>query len=282
MSIKVDHAGVCGYALAALQQAFASAGLRAEYGGAHATGGTHNALLGFDDGSYIELIAPQHASELKGPAAEEWWWLKPDRARACFWAVDVPDIRASVKRVREAGIEISDPLPGSRKKPDGTLLAWETSHVEESKGGDILPFFIQDKTARSARIQPSASVKGSELTGIDVVMLAVKDLDASIALFRRAYGVPAPAVTNNSELAARMAYFAESPVLLVTPLEKSSWLTAQLEKFGQGPVALLIRSRDFAASEKRFKLSGQTTWFGRKVAWFDADKLQGARLGIIE
>ncbi len=30
MSIKVDHAGICGYNLAGLQQAFADLGLRAE------------------------------------------------------------------------------------------------------------------------------------------------------------------------------------------------------------------------------------------------------------
>ena len=61
MQIKVDHASVCGSNLSTLQDAFASVGLAADFGGPHAHGGTQMALLGFDDGSYLELIAPQKA-----------------------------------------------------------------------------------------------------------------------------------------------------------------------------------------------------------------------------
>jgi catechol 2,3-dioxygenase-like lactoylglutathione lyase family enzyme len=203
-------------------------------------------------------------------------------ARACFWAVDVLDIGASVNALRQAGLEIADPEPGSRKKPDGTVLAWEAARIGEDKDGDVLPFFIQDKTPRSARIQPSASVKGSGLSGVEIVVLGTKDLEASIALFRRAYGLPAPADATDSGFGAKMAYFSGTPVLLAAPLDKSSWMTAQIDKFGQGPVALLLGTRDFAGSSKRFKLSGDTSWFGRKIAWFDAGKLHGARLGVVE
>ena len=86
----------------------------------------------------------------------------------------------------------------------------------------------------------------------------------------------------DASFGARMAYFAGTPVLLAAPLDKSSWLTGQLEKSGQGPIGLLIGTKDFASSTKRFKLSGDASWFGRKVAWFDAEKLHGARLGVVE
>jgi hypothetical protein len=281
-SIKVDHAGICVYNLAVLQQAFADLGLRAEYGGAHAIGGTHNALLGFDDGSYIELIAPQHPETLSPADAQEWTPLKPDKAQDCFWAVGSAEIKTEVGRLQKSGIEISDPVPGSRKKPDGTVLEWVTARIKPEKGGDILPFLIEDKTPRSARIQPSASVTGTELSGIDTVVLGVKDLDASIALFRRAFGLPAPAIVSDAEFGAKMAYFSGTPVLLATPLNGNSWLATQLNQAGQGPIGLLLRTRNFTASTKRFQLSGETSWFGRKVAWFDAAKLHGAKLGVVE
>jgi hypothetical protein len=281
-SIKVDHAGICAYNLAVMQQAFADLGLRAEYGGVHANGGTQNALLGFNDGSYIELIAPQHPQTLSPSDAQDWRVLKPDKARDCFWAVGSADIKTEAARLQKSGIEISGPVPGSRKKPDGVVLEWETATIKPEKGGDILPFLIEDKTPRSARIQPSASVKGTELSGIDIVVLGVKELDASVALFRRAFGLPAPAIASDAAFGARMAYFPRTPVLLATPLNENSWLATQLNQAGQSPIGLLLRTQNFAASSKRFQLSGETSWFGRKIAWFDAAKFHGARLGVVE
>lgn len=281
-SIKVDHAGICAYDLAVMQQAFADLGLRAEYGGVHAGGGTHNALLGFDDGSYIELIAPQHPEMLSPSDAQDWTPLKPDKAQDCFWGVRAADLKTEVARLQKSGIEISSPVPGRRTKPDGTVVEWEGAGIKQEKGGDILPFLIEDKTPRSARIQPSASVKGTELSGIDIVVLGVKDLDASVALFRRAFGLPAPAIASDTEFGAKMAYFPGTPVLLATPLNDHAWLATQLNQAGQSPIGLLLRTQNFTASSKRFQLSGETSWFGRKIAWFDVAKLHGAKLGVVE
>jgi hypothetical protein len=43
----------------------------------------------------------------------------------------------------------------------------------------------------------------------------------------------------------------------------------------------LLATQDFAAATKRYKLSSNKTWFEQKVAWFDAGKLKGVRLGVI-
>jgi hypothetical protein len=282
MQLKVDHAGICSYQLEPMQQAFAAIGLKTEYGGAHATGGTHNALLGFDDGSYIELIAARDPETMRGEDTEQWTSLKPDMARACFWAVDVDDIGSSVQQLREAGLKIAGPQNGSRKKPDGTVLQWQTAAVNEGSSADILPFFIQDKTPRSARIQPSTSVKGGDLHGIEIVVLGVKDLDAGIALYRRAYGLPAPTLATDSQFGAKLAFFPGTPVLLASPVNETSWIKNQIAKFGEGPIALLLGTTNFSASRLRLKLSGETTWFDRKLAWIDLTKLHGARMGVIE
>jgi catechol 2,3-dioxygenase-like lactoylglutathione lyase family enzyme len=162
------------------------------------------------------------------------------------------------------------------------VLEWETATIKREKGGDILPFLIEDKTLRSARIQPSPSVKGTDLSGIGIVVLGVKDLDASLTLFRRAFGLPAPTIASDAEFGAKMAYFPGTPVLLAMPLNERSSLATQLNQARQGPVGLLLRTQNFTASCKRFQLSGETSWFGRKIAWFDAAKLHGARLGVVE
>ena len=54
MMLKVDHASICGSDLDTLRAAFTSIGLTPDYGGPHGNGVTQMALIGFDDGSYLE------------------------------------------------------------------------------------------------------------------------------------------------------------------------------------------------------------------------------------
>ena len=276
--LKLDHVGICAYDLQSLQDAFASVGLRAEYGGAHATGGTHNALLGFDDGSYIELIALQKPGSV---ADDRWNTSKPGTSHACFWAVHTDDLKSQVDAFRNAKLESSDPQPGSRKKPDGTVLQWQTAATPDDKGGDILPFAIQDITPRSSRIQPSTSVKGSELTGVTRVVIGVNDLSAAIALYRRAYGLGEPQLATNDKFEAKLAYFTGTAVVLASPVSKDSWLSEHLRQFGQGPVAVLLGAKSTKKVGDRTPLVGKTSWFGSEVLWFPPEKLEGVRLGVI-
>ena len=75
--LNIDHVSVCGSDLETMRQAFAAVGLTTDYGGPHATDGTHMALVGFDDGSYIELIAPERAGQGNGSG---WGKLMADNA----------------------------------------------------------------------------------------------------------------------------------------------------------------------------------------------------------
>ena len=141
---------------------------------------------------------------------------------------------------------------------------------------------IEDKTPRNLRVQPSASVKDSGLTGIEVVVLGVKDLDAAVALFRKAYGWPAPSLEQHKEFGAKMAYFHGTPVILAAPLEMNSWLGQRLDNFGNSPVAYLLGTTEVSAATKRFSLSPLSQWFGRNIAWFEVKKLKGVKLGVID
>ncbi|MBZ5599682.1 MAG: VOC family protein [Acidobacteriia bacterium] len=277
MLLKVDHATVCSSELDPMRQAFASVGPVTDYGGPHASV-THMALLGFEDGSYLELIAPQRPGVTAG---SNWAKFMAGDAGACAWAVGSQEISADVERLKKAGVGADGPFAGSRKKPDGTLIEWETAGVGTGTPGATLPFMIQDKTPRNLRVQPSASVKGSGLTGISIVVLGVKDLDAAVALFRKAYGWPAPSIEEHNEFGAKMAYFSGTPVVLATPFNKDSWLTRRLQDFGESPVAYLLGTTDLGAATKRYSLIAQTQWFGKKLAWFDARKLKGVRLAVI-
>jgi hypothetical protein len=277
--IKVDHASVCGSQLEALQKSFAAIGLAADYGGPHAHGGTQMALLGFDDGSYLELIAPK-----SGAVGGESGWAKmiAQDAGPCAWAIGSSDLKSDIAELKGRGLATEGPVAGSRKRPDGTAIEWETATIGTGAPGAVLPFMIQDKTPRELRARRSASVKDSGLTGIEIVIIAVRNLDSSEQLFRRAYGWPAPTIEEHREFGARLAYFSGTPVVLAAPLDGDSWLTRRLQDFGESPVAYLLGTRDAPSVTKHFGLSLDDQWFGRGVGWFDKKKLTGIRLGVIQ
>jgi Glyoxalase-like domain len=275
--LHVDHASICGPDLDSMREAFAHAGLGTDYGGPHASGGTHMALLGFDDGSYLELIAPQKPGAAEG---SPWAALMAGNAGPCAWAVSTDDIKQEVERLKTVAIPVTEPKAGSRRRPDGMAIEWFTASVGSGGQGATLPFIIQDRTPRDWRVQVSPSVKDSGLIGIQAVVLGVRNLDTAAALFQRAYGWPAPVIEDHWDFDAKLAWFPGQPVILAAPRNGKVWLAEHLQKFGETPVGYVLQAQNFEKTAKRFHISYNITWFGQKFAWFDVKKLHGVRIGI--
>lgn len=274
--LELDHVSVCGSNLDTLRQAFTDVGLTPDLGGPHSNGITQMALLGFDDASYIELIAPVKPGAAAG---SDWAKFMADDAVTCAWAVGSNVLLQEVDRLKKAGIPVTAPERGSRKRPDGMSVEWMTADVGSGTPGSTLPFIIEDQTPRDWRVQTSASLQGAPVSGIENVVLGVNNLDAAIALFRKAYGWSDPLTENQKDI-GKLAYFPGEPVILASP-SGGGWLADHLAKYGETPVAYLLNARDVAVAAKKYKLSGGRTWFGQKVAWFDDRKLHGVRLGVI-
>jgi hypothetical protein len=274
--LELDHASICGSNLDSLRQDFADVGLTSDLGGPHGNGITQMASIGFDDGTYLELIAPIKPGVSAG---SDWSRFMNDDAVTCAWAVGTNVVLQEVDRLKKAGVPVKSPESGSRKRPDGMSIEWKTADVGSGTPGSTLPFMIEDETPRAWRVQISASVQGSPLTGIENVVLGVNNLDAAVALFKKAYGWSDPLLETQKDI-GKMAYFPGEPVILAAPAG-GGWLADRLAKYGESPVAYLLASRDFAGAVKKYKLSGNKTWFGQKVVWFDQGKLKGVRLGVI-
>jgi hypothetical protein len=274
--LEIDHVSICGSNLDTLRQAFTDVGLTPDFGGPHGNGVTQMAIVGFDDTSYMELIAPMKPGATAGSG---WAKFMAEDAVTCAWAVGTNVLLQEVERLKKAGIPVTVPQRGSRKRPDGMSIEWMTADVGSGTPGSSLPFIIEDQTPRAWRVQTSASVQGAPVGGVENVVLGVNDLNASIALFRKAYGWSEP-LTETQKDFGKLAYFPGEPVILAAPTG-GGWLSDRLSKFGETPVAYLLAARDFAGATKKYKLSGTKTWFGQKVAWFDAGKLKGVRLGAI-
>ncbi|MGA9356111.1 MAG: VOC family protein [Terriglobales bacterium] len=272
--LELDHVSICGSNLETLRQMFTDVGLTPDFGGPHGNGVTQMAAVGFDDGTYIELIAPVKPGVTTG---SEWANFMGQDAVSCAWAVGTNVLLQEVDRLKKAGIPVTAPEHGSRKRPDGMSVEWTTAGVGSGTRGSLLPFVIEDQTPRAWRVQTSAAAQGAPVAGVENVVIGVSNLDASIALFRKAYGWTDPIMESQKDW-GKMAYFPGEPVILVSG---AGWISERIGKFGESPVAFLLNGRDFAAAVKKYKLGGTKTWFGQKVAWFDAGKLKGVRLGVI-
>lgn len=277
MKLRIDHVAVAGSRLEPLQGAFSEVGLATDYGGPHSNGVTHMSLLGFDDGSYIELI-----SSLRPDQVSPWWHehIVGDGG-PCAWALQTDDVAAEAQRARALGITVAGPAHVFRDRPDGTRVEWDQVILGDDGMGTLLPFVIRDRTPRHYRVRASASIASTELTGVARVVLGVNDIAQANELFQRAYHLPAPLYWESLDLGATLAYFEGQPIALAAPLGSTGWLYERLARFGESPCACLVGTNSLVNSKKRLLLSNGEVWFGQQVAWFDSSVLRSLRIGLI-
>jgi len=114
-------------------------GVRAAFGGAHPGRGTRNALLSLGEMHYLEIIAPDPQQT---DAPDTYDLKKLTEPRLVGWAAHPGNIKQLAARLRSVDIAFEGPTPGSRKRPDGRLLQWQTLNLKDTHGG-LLPFFIE-------------------------------------------------------------------------------------------------------------------------------------------
>ena len=114
-------------------------GVRAAFGGVHPGRGTQNALLSLGERHYLEIIA---LDPLQSDAPDHYGVAKLIEPRLVGWAAHPGDLNSLAIRLRDADIAFDGPNPGSRKRPDGRLLQWNTLNLKNDRDG-LLPFFIE-------------------------------------------------------------------------------------------------------------------------------------------
>jgi len=267
--LTVDHVSVAGADLKQMQARLAALGIPSEYGGPHSNHATQMALTGFPDGSYLELIALQDQPDAKAVAAHYWSKQIQGNAGPAAWAVRAKNVAVEVERLRAAGIVVSAPVRSGRQRPDGTRLEWEAAQVGREPNGTFFPFLIRDFTPREARAFPTGKPATRNFTGIQRVVIAVRDLKASIARYRQAYALPAPVEQEDASFGARVAVFTGTPVVLAEPLNARSWVAERIQRFGEGPCAFVLGKFE--------KSTPKLGWAA--ISWFDSAKL-GWHLGF--
>src|ERR1700739_2707616 len=143
MQLSVDHITMGGSDLDSMRRACTTVGLPSEYGGPHANRATVMALVGFEDGSYLELIAPFAPGAAASGMMASWANFMRGDSGPSAWAVASTDIHADIERLGAAGIPVLGPDSGGRTRADGTALQWEIATLGTGPAGSLLPFMIQ-------------------------------------------------------------------------------------------------------------------------------------------
>jgi catechol 2,3-dioxygenase-like lactoylglutathione lyase family enzyme len=211
-------------------------------GGEHPSG-THNALVGFSDGSYLELIAFQ---EPERPSQHRWHrFLAPGGGLVDF-GLRADDVEEEIDRLRGAGLEYTL-QPGARRRPDGQELAWRLANPPSDRTGE-LPFLIDDVTRRELRV-PSGeqAMHPNGVIGVRSLAIAVRDLDEATAEFHGLLGRDADASGPGmgEDLDARTQSFTvgQQQIVLAYPASPSSPLTGRIQRLGDGPFQAVLVAR---------------------------------------
>ena len=277
MAFRIDRVVLAWSHLEALAGAFASVGLTTHYGGIHTNGATHMSILGFDDGTYIELISVRQP----GQQAPVWQRHIATNGGPCAWSVSVGDVHKVGDRLKTLEIPVDGPRASSRRRPDGETIEAEIAFVGAEGMGALHPFMITDRTPRENRARVSDSVRGGELAGLDSVVLAVPDVEAAAIEFQRVYGTGEPIDIDAGAFPGRTVQLHGEPVALTSPGSPGDWVARRLETYGPTPCACLVKSADAEASRKRLPLTVPEGFGEREAAWIDTETLRPLHIGIV-
>lgn len=184
--LTLDHVVILVDDLEAAIADYNALGFTVQRGGTHADGFTHNALIGFADGSYLELIA------FLRPRPDHRWGAWAARGHRGFvdFALLPPTVAQVIERAQAAGLAYQGPINGGRQRLDGEVLRWQIGTPPSAD----LPFLCGDVTPRSLRVRDGqVRVHANGVRGIASITVLVSDLPASVARYRALLGVPSVA-----------------------------------------------------------------------------------------
>ncbi|MBL8672057.1 MAG: VOC family protein [Alphaproteobacteria bacterium] len=153
-------------------------GIRPKPGGVHPGLGTRNALLAFGQDTYLEVIAPDPAQDIREGVPQMLRDLRdPGLITWCARGAVLAELPAKL-----AGLPVtcSGVIAMARQRPDGGTLRWQVLRLSDHGLGAVVPFFIDwMDSPHPARALPDAgrlasvSVTHPEPQRVDALYAAV-------------------------------------------------------------------------------------------------------------
>lgn len=200
MSAGLDHGVVLVRDLDAAVADYRALGFNVVPGGTHAGGLTHNALVPFANGTYLELLAFTRPDALPPVSAlgepgrtplERRFIPRAQRGEGLIdVAIWVNDLAGSIARcvsTQQTDVAVEGPALGQRTRPDGARLAWRMAFPDAPD----LPFLIEDVTPRRLRVPDGdATDHPNGVTGIAVATFAAVSPVQTASVLHDLVGLP--------------------------------------------------------------------------------------------
>lgn len=184
MKFALDHVVIAFDDLQHAIDDYRARGFTVVPGGRHPGRTSHNALVVFGDGSYLELIAWLGANP-----AERWNnVLRAHGEGFMDFALIPEDVPRAISEARARGLRIDGPVDGGRVRPDGRELKWQTGRQTTFD----LPFLCGDVTPREWRVpEGECRTHANGARGVSRITVAVGDARMSAARYATLLGIPA-------------------------------------------------------------------------------------------
>lgn len=233
MALTLDHVILAVDDLDAASATMRAEGFTVTPGGVHGNGVTQNNLIVFEDGTYIELLAPT------GTVTTADAGYAPLLAKGEGWsgfALHSDNLRKDLQALRGRGVPVADSTPGSRSLPTGETIRWQTAMIPET----CSPFYIQDETPRALRVPDTKPVvtHRNGVSGAIGLVIVVPALEEAIARYRSLLGM-LPRLDESEAV-----FDLRGTALRLTEPGDDADMRQHLEERGDAPYQLILRSRD--------------------------------------
>lgn len=279
--VGFDHFIILVNELAVATDAFRRLGFEVRAGGEHPAFGSQNALIPLADGTYFELLA------FKDPAlaAQTFWGdaVRKLQVREGYGAYVLAsnNLAQDVTQIRQRGLDIAEPKPGMRTRPDGQRVAWHTAISGGTPTG-ILPFLIQDDTPRPLRVEPPRQGLGSHVRARQAVA-AVKNIEVARQGFRELLDLEPRYVQNTTgELAGYRATAPWGSIVLAHPERGANAMADQLAQRGEGLYAVTLAAENVNQARQDITSSGVRVEDDASGFLIAPEAACGARLRLVQ
>lgn len=243
----IDHVVIAVRDLEGASEHYRQLGFTVTPGGEHTGGVTHNALIPFADGSYLELIAfrePDREQDHK-------WWAKLANGEGTVdYALLSDGLAAEAARLRDAGIDVAGPVDGGRQRPDGQRIAWRS--LTQSAGEVPLPFVIEDVTDRHLRVPAGAAATHPlGVAGVAGLVILVPNLERATTAYEALLGAAAQPSASTIEGAAKAVRIpcGAAWIELVEPEANADALQRHIRRRAAAPYETILAGTGSAAAD---------------------------------
>ena len=176
MLTRLDHLVILVRDLEIASADYQRLGFAVTPGGEHADGLTRNALVPFEDGTYLELVS---FLDPEDPTDNVWGWRRfHPREGLIDYCAASDDLDADVKRLASLGFGVEGPEDGGRRLPDGENIRWRSARIRQE--GRIFPFLIEDLTPRELRVPGGPETRHPNgAIGVSGLEISAPDMDSA-------------------------------------------------------------------------------------------------------